>query len=189
MILFINTISLQSCIALYDSHLDFVGNTFWSAKGNESSTLIPHIESLLQAQGVSYDDLSHVVVVHGPGSFTGVRTSVLVANTLAYTLNIPVASLGYFDLFNDYPIVKASSKRDVFFQKSKGESIEIVSNDDLVSYLGSKSISKIFGEMLDFLPEGVTVFDKINYETILSDRNLIWLDRIEPLYIKRPNIS
>ena len=41
-----------------------------------SAELVPKIQELLKEQGVGLQELEAVVVVHGPGSFTGVRIGV-----------------------------------------------------------------------------------------------------------------
>lgn len=161
----------------------------WQAKWNESSTLIPKIDSLLQQSWMTYDNITHIVVLRWPGSFTGVRTSVLVANTLAYSLWIKITPLSFFDMFAGYPIIKASSRRDCFVQKSATSEIEIIANDTLINYLNEQGISELYGEKVSFLDEHISVFDKIDYQSILSDISFATHDRVEPFYIKRPNIS
>lgn len=48
------------------------------------------LDELLQSHTLTLQDISAIQVVVGPGSFTGLRVGVAVANTLAYTLNIPL---------------------------------------------------------------------------------------------------
>lgn len=62
-------------------------------KKNNSSYLIPSIKDI-----VGNFNLDEIIVVNGPGSFTGVRTGVTVAKTLAYTKKIPIKSISYLDL-------------------------------------------------------------------------------------------
>lgn len=62
---------------------------------NQSSDILIKIDELLKANQKSLKDLTAIVVSQGPGSFTGVRVGITVANTLAWSLNIPV--VGYFD--------------------------------------------------------------------------------------------
>lgn len=57
---------------------------------NHSSVIIPLIQELLLELSISIHDLTDIIVINGPGSFTGVRLGVTVAKTLAYTLNIPI---------------------------------------------------------------------------------------------------
>src|SRR5271154_3433596 len=58
-----------------------------------SAELVPAIHETLAAQGSSASELEAVVVVHGPGSFTGVRIGVSSAKALAEGLNIPLLAV------------------------------------------------------------------------------------------------
>lgn len=58
-----------------------------------SAELVPKIQELLEEQGVGLQELEAVVVVHGPGSFTGVRIGVSSAKAMAEALNIPLLAL------------------------------------------------------------------------------------------------
>lgn len=51
------------------------------------------ISSLLQEQGMRIADLDAIAVVSGPGSFTGLRIGVGVAQGLAFGANIPVLGI------------------------------------------------------------------------------------------------
>ena len=55
-----------------------------------SQVLLPLILKLLQTSNYGLKDLQGIEVEKGPGSFTGLRVGVSVANALAYSLNIPV---------------------------------------------------------------------------------------------------
>lgn len=62
-------------------------------KMNHSLTLMPAIDSVMQASGLKPTDLDRIVVAKGPGSYTGIRIAVTTAKTLATTLKIPVATV------------------------------------------------------------------------------------------------
>lgn len=55
-----------------------------------SQVLLPMIDRLLKKTKVDYKDLMGIKVSTGPGSFTGLRVGVSVANALGYSLGIPV---------------------------------------------------------------------------------------------------
>lgn len=55
-----------------------------------SQVLLPLITKLLQDTGCKLQDLEGIEVEKGPGSFTGLRVGVSVANALGYSLGIPV---------------------------------------------------------------------------------------------------
>lgn len=55
-----------------------------------SQALLPLIEKLLKQNNLEYQDLEAIEVTTGPGSFTGLRVGVSVANALGYSLGILV---------------------------------------------------------------------------------------------------
>ncbi len=55
-----------------------------------SQVLLPLIEKLLKSQKLEFKDLEGIEVDKGPGSFTGLRVGVSVANALGFALSIPV---------------------------------------------------------------------------------------------------
>lgn len=58
-----------------------------------AAQLVPKIQDLLAAQGSSLEDLKAIVVVNGPGSFTGVRIGVSSAKALAEALSLPLVAV------------------------------------------------------------------------------------------------
>jgi tRNA threonylcarbamoyladenosine biosynthesis protein TsaB len=63
-----------------------------------SSTLLTAIDVLLHAQDVRLADLAALVVVNGPGSFTGVRVGLATAKGLAEPGQIPVLALSRLEV-------------------------------------------------------------------------------------------
>lgn len=55
-----------------------------------SQVLLPLINKILKENQMKLVDLSSIEVDLGPGSFTGTRVGVTVANALGYALKIPV---------------------------------------------------------------------------------------------------
>ncbi len=66
------------------SQVDFTDNRKLADK------LLPHLEDFLKKTGFSLKNLKGIVVVSGPGSFTGLRIALSTFNALAYSLNIPI---------------------------------------------------------------------------------------------------
>ena len=65
-------------------------NTLSKDREYGSQVLLPMIEKLLKNNDLGFKDLQGIEVETGPGSFTGLRVGVSVANSLAYSLGIPV---------------------------------------------------------------------------------------------------
>ena len=57
---------------------------------NHAQHLLPEIDELLNEAGITLSDLKNIEVNVGPGSFTGTRVGVSVANALGFALSLPV---------------------------------------------------------------------------------------------------
>lgn len=55
-----------------------------------SQVLLPLIKKLIAENNLKLEDLKEIEVSTGPGSYTGIKVGVSVANALAFSLNIPV---------------------------------------------------------------------------------------------------
>ena len=186
--LFIDTISAPCFICIFDNKRDIIANISWDIVGNESSTLIPKLEEFLWNQSIWFDDLENIILVNGPGSFTWVRTAVLVVNTLNFILQKNMTALSYFDLFSEYPIIKSSSRRDCFFQRDEKSEIEIIINWELEEELKKENLNHAFGSVNPGTFDEITINDYVDYKKIIKDIKFDNLKKIEPLYIKKPNI-
>ena len=56
----------------------------------KAQVVLPLIETLLKIHKLALKDLTEIQVNPGPGSFTGLRVGIAIANTLGFLLNIPV---------------------------------------------------------------------------------------------------
>lgn len=60
------------------------------AKKEKSQKLLSFIDEKLKENDLSIEDISEIEVETGPGSFTGIRVGVSVANTIGWAMNVPV---------------------------------------------------------------------------------------------------
>ncbi len=187
--LFIDTISSRANVILFDEDRNIIDAVLWDVKWNESSTLIPQIDSLLKKNKISYPDLDNIVVVYGPGSFTWDRTTVLAANSINYIIKKNMTAISYFDLHKWFPIIKSSSKKDCFLKQNKNSKIEIITNENLLNLLNDSWIKKVYWEATSELFRDIEILEKIDYVSILKKIELNNTEQIEALYIKKPNIS
>jgi len=61
-----------------------------NAREGASQKLLPLIEDSLKKEGKGFDDITEIEVATGPGSFTGLRVGVSVANALGWSLGVLV---------------------------------------------------------------------------------------------------
>ena len=66
---------------------------------NHSEFTVPMIETILKNNNINTNYLNDIIVVNGPGSFTGVRIGVTIAKTLAYTLDISIKTITSLEAF------------------------------------------------------------------------------------------
>lgn len=192
--IFIDAISNPATIILFDNKKQIIDTIVWSAVTNESKTLIPNIHTILKKNLLEYKDLENISLVNWPGSFTWVRIAVLVANSINYIIKKNMTSLSFFDLYElafekPYPIVKSSSKRDLFVKKTNNNKIDIIKNEDFLKYLKETDIINIYWEIWNNLIWDFELNKILDYTEIIKNLKLTNLEILEPLYIKKPNIS
>lgn len=107
-ILFLDTSKPMTEIGLYEDDKLIEMDVFEGYK-TLSSLLLTKIESLLTKHQIEIKDLGGIVCFTGPGSFTGLRIGISMANSISYSLNIPIAQInkdqeyadGYDSLINN----------------------------------------------------------------------------------------
>lgn len=57
---------------------------------NKTQIILPMIDKILKKHSLKSEDLSGIQVNAGPGSFTGLRVGIAIANALSFVLKIPV---------------------------------------------------------------------------------------------------
>ena len=89
LILTIRTDKPSAEIGLFedDAQLDYEA---WEAHRALAETIHTKISEILKPNGGSLETLGGIVVFQGPGSFTGLRIGLTVANTLAEALAVPI---------------------------------------------------------------------------------------------------
>jgi tRNA threonylcarbamoyladenosine biosynthesis protein TsaB len=91
-ILTIRTDKPESEIGLYDSETQLAYET-WEAHRQLAETIHNKIQALLESKSKKLKDIQGIVVYIGPGSFTGLRIGISVANALAYSLAAPIIGI------------------------------------------------------------------------------------------------
>lgn len=106
MILIMDTAGDRAFIGLWDDK--WLAKIDWEAGRSLSSEIILKLEDQFKKSGKTFEETSSVIVAKGPGSFTGLRIGLSVANALAYGLKIPI--VGVADKTNYDDILKAGQK-------------------------------------------------------------------------------
>jgi len=91
LVLTIRTDQPEAEIGLYKDG-QIIAERRWAAHRQLAETLHSTIGNLLADNGISFEQLNGIVVYAGPGSFTGLRIGVSVANALSYSCQIPIVA-------------------------------------------------------------------------------------------------
>jgi len=117
LVLTIRTDKLEAEIGLFKDNQK-IGYQVWTAHRQLGETIHQKIQELLVESESELANLTGIVVFEGPGSFTGLRIGVSVANALAYGLGISIVGMTGSDWIknglvaidkarNDYVVVPA----------------------------------------------------------------------------------
>lgn len=90
--LYIDTSSsyLYSAIVEDDNILSSVIEDFGQSL---SEVALPKIVELFENNNLKPSDIDKIIVVNGPGSFTGIRIGITIAKVYAWSLNIPITTI------------------------------------------------------------------------------------------------
>jgi len=91
LILTIRTDKPEAEIGLFDDGTKLAYSA-WPAHRQLAETIHTRLQELLDSQGKKLEEVRGIAVFKGPGSFTGLRIGISVANALAYGLGVPIVS-------------------------------------------------------------------------------------------------
>lgn len=95
----INTAGHINTLALTKTNL-LIAEENWFSDRNETETILPKLEKLLQKAQIKITEINALHVIEGVGGFTGLRVGISVANTIAYSQSIPIFSSNVFELWS-----------------------------------------------------------------------------------------
>lgn len=174
----------------------------WEHDQYYSDDLQLEIERLLAKVGVAPTQLSGIVVYAGPGSFTGLRVAVTIANGMGRILKIGVRGVTEFDLVKKYwPgvdwVLMDSGRGEVSVGNSRGfKSIPYAELERLVT-AGTRiwvDNPKLLGEIHPYIKSAGTIrigdLDTRKRLALMQDCSVPKSYRqIEPEYGRMPNIT
>lgn len=191
MYLVINTIAKQSLVALGEDN-KIVDKISWQSDYRQSEELLVKIDELFERNKIvmtgdisKCHELDGIVVVNGPGSYTGIRVGVATGNALGFTLKIPVVGMTCLDILANYAASQVSGG---------GEIVALVKSIADKYYYGVyKSVGEVkligdygnaeFGEILSIAENPVCLVGEDVGEKIDKDVEILEVDCFsEPLF-------
>lgn len=98
--LIIDTTQFQASVALAERG-KILRSFSWKAGFKLSNELLPKLLKLRVREISRKGRLKTILIIQGPGSFTGTRIGIATANALAFSWDIPVCGVSNFDLYKE----------------------------------------------------------------------------------------
>lgn len=189
MYLFIDTISTPAVYILFGAWKEVVDRESFELKGRESEYFLDSVLSFLTKNNLVFKDIEGVIAVNGPGSFTAMRIITLTLNTLSFVHHIPLYAIDYFTLGKlsgwQHPVLLRANRGEYLIQKYKDGPIEITALRDI-----QKGQYFWMGDENDFTFGTISIQSYIEYEVFYQNFTTDNpASKIEPIYIKKPNIT
>ena len=162
--LFIDSSKKSLSVALASQNkLLFVSNV--DTKSKHSNFLVNEIKEVISKSNLNIKEIDNIVVLNGPGSFTGIRVGVTVAKTLAWTLSKKLY------VVSNLRAISLSSNNDII--------ISVIKDKDDYSYVGIYSENNgienyisLNDEIFNFKDKNITILamEDSNYLNKLIDK-------------------
>ena len=139
-ILAIDTVSACPAVAL--SLGDKIVTRKMETGRRQSSQLLMHTENLMSENQIKYSDLTGLLCLTGPGSFTGIRVGLSFLKGIAVARDLPLSGTDHFDVL--IPTCPAEGRGLVILESGREEKfIGIVEHQKLLKTLNLE-ISEVF---------------------------------------------
>jgi tRNA threonylcarbamoyladenosine biosynthesis protein TsaB len=155
-VLLIHTSGAEGSVALADTELTEAVVAREMLPGRSSSErLVPAVRRLMETSGWVLRELAAIVVVHGPGSFTGVRVGLSAAKGLSEASGVPLVAVSRLALLSGdagvgdatvYAVLDAG-RGEFYLGEYEGESLgrrcvreALLSGDDLVAAVAGRVV-------------------------------------------------
>jgi len=196
----IDTISKFAGITLVDSDS---ANYIQLDPKNASEGIIDAIDSGLKKTKKELSDLQGVFVINGPGSFTGLRVGLTVANQFAHQLKIPIIALHQDEWWlsrtdeSDVIYLQTMNKAEIYTVKDKKNSLEDA--QQMAVFSPAKWLGQLSSDHLSWLPSDFVELQELSsvedtWKIIVKEKSDINIERktyeaVDAFYGKDPMIT
>ena len=183
----INTASSSTSIALLQDG-KLVGEDSWQSHNDEAEKLMPAIAELCE----DLSKIERVIVISGPGSFTGLRVGVTVANTIAY---LNECDLYAVDTFDYWWAKEIPGENLLIFAGRKGVYVNRDGKTEMTNLYDVKVEGPIFGDITEEQKKEIGAEFIEATETFgetlekLAKEDLKSVKIVKPNYVKQPEIT
>ena len=185
------TSSPSVSIFIDDKHIDTI------VREGMSSSILPSITNeILIKNKLRVQELDYIAITIGPGSFTGLRVGLSLAQGLAYSADLSIASINFLDVLiskvgtKKSGIVGLYSHRNFIFSKDTSNSTKLLDISDFkgkeVYGLGLEKFNDIIiYNKLVCSSRDIGEYSILNYKKIISSN----IASIKPIYLNEHKIT
>lgn len=135
-------------------------------EGDTSLIALDEINKLLKSEKIRLNDLDKIILVNGPGSYTGTRICTTIAKTISFCLGIPVIEVSSLE------VIALSSKEPVVaFIDARRSNVWALAKEGGKNVLEEQFIS--FNEVLKNFNPQIWHYATNKKTTIIDDYDLI----------------
>ena len=157
--------------------------------GEHSIYVTKYIDDILKECNLSPKDVDEIVVVNGPGSFTGIRIGVTIAKIFAYLEKIRIVSITSLQarvigIKSKYTLSTIDAKHNNYYiglyDENYNKIVEKFSNIDEIEEIKNKYSPEVVDTSKEYDIESI-----IEYAKKLPNENP---HSVNPIYLKSPEI-
>lgn len=187
--LFLDTSSsyFSACIAKDQSVLKSI---YVYLEKDMSKYALFKVKEMMDELNLKPNDVDEIIVVNGPGSYTGLRVGVTIAKTYAWGLNKKLAKISSLyvmatsvkDSSYSYIVPVIDARRGFVFAGVYDKNYNIVMEDSYISIERLQEfVSKLDGKCIYVSRDDIKNLDTINYNPDLENLfNNLKIDYVEP---------
>ena len=197
-ILFIDTSSADVSISVIDGK-NVLASISETIPNKHSIYTVSFIDKVIKEAGLTANDINKILVVTGPGSFTGVRIGVTIAKTYAYLKNIDIISVSSLKILalstnHDYCLSLIDAKHDNYYlglyDKDNNEVIpeQFINKDNVLKIINEYNPLLVSNEniSIDNIKINIQVLDYISIFNYYQTKTPTNPHLVVPNYLKLP---
>ena len=169
-VLLLNTAGGEGSVALADTEASPAVIASEVLPGRSASErLVPVVRRLMEEAGWKLGELAAIAVVHGPGSFTGVRVGLAAAKGLSEAGGAPLIAISRLELLaeiGDGSCAVLDAGRGEFYVGQSGAGEQLVQARDLPAICEGQSIVVCEARVAEALPQATFVAEPLAQDAL-----------------------
>ncbi|HAB67487.1 MAG TPA: tRNA (adenosine(37)-N6)-threonylcarbamoyltransferase complex dimerization subunit type 1 TsaB [Firmicutes bacterium] len=180
--LFLDTHDKDVIVIIYKDG-KIVGKKDIVSNNKHSQVTLPAIVEVLEDVKLDINDMENVIVVNGPGSFTGERIAVTIAKTVAYCLHTPIRTI------NSLLVMALSLDKEDKYVALEDRNGAFVGHFDINNKLVDKMVYLNKSSYLEYKNKNDVItevnidYEKV-YDYVMNNIDSLNPHEVKPLYIK-----